>query len=141
MPLTLAQNQTVMQFMAAYNAGDVPAMLALFAPAGTVLYAPLGESGFGPAREVGKAIWELVMGSFAPLHGELITSELTEAGEIMCRLRISGTQVQDFGEIPNRGLSFQEDHIFVFRLDPDHRIAHLKTVWNHDSLRRQLGAA
>ncbi|MEM7659839.1 MAG: nuclear transport factor 2 family protein [Bacteroidota bacterium] len=141
MPITLQQNQAMLQFFAAYNDCDVPTMLDSFSPQGTVMYAPLGESGYGPAREVGKVIWGMLVDCFANLRNELHASQLNEAGEIVCRLSIAGDQVKDFAEIKNKGFSFEEEHIFVFRLNPTHQIEHLKITWNHDSLRRQLGAA
>lgn len=141
MPITLQQNKTILQFFDAYNEGDTSAMLDQFTPNGTILYAPMGESGFGQAREVGKVIWGMLIDCFANLQNTLHSTEIDENGELVCRLNISGDQVKDFAEIKNKGLSFDSGHIFVFKLDPQNQIEHLKISWDHDDLRTQLGAA
>lgn len=141
MELTLQQNQTVLSFFDKYNDCNVPAMLDLFTGDGTVMYAPLGESGYGPAREVGQVIWGMLVDCFANLRNTLHSSQFNEEGNIVCRLNIAGDQVKDFAEISNKGLSFDTEHIFVFELDENNQIQHLKIIWNHDELRKQLGAA
>lgn len=141
MEITLQQNQTILSFFSKYNESDVPAMLDLFAADGTVLYAPLGESGYGPAREVGAVIWGMLVDCFANLQNIIHSSQLNEDGHIVCRLSISGDQVKNFAEIQNKGLSFDSEHIFVFELNPENQIQHVKIVWNHNELRKQLGAA
>lgn len=141
MEAVLKQQKTILSFFDAYNDNSVPAMLEHFEEGGTVLYAPLGESGYGPAREVGKVIWGMLVDCFANLKNTLHTTEVNEDGDLVCTLNISGDQQKDFAEIKNKGMSFDSEHIFIFRLNPAGKISHLKISWNHNDLRKQLGAA
>ncbi|GAB3643330.1 hypothetical protein GCM10027423_39670 [Spirosoma arcticum] len=43
--------------------------------------------------------------------------------------------------IPNQGLHFDSDHIFVFCFDRADRITHLDIDWEHASFCKQLGAS
>ena len=40
----------------------------------------------------------------------------------------------------SKGLKFDSDHIFIFHLDDNNKIDHVRIQWNHEDFKRQLGA-
>jgi len=53
---------------------------------------------------------------------------------------ICGTQAKDFADIPNKGLRFESDHIFIFHLNDENKIDNIKVSWNHADFKKQLGS-
>lgn len=104
---------------------------------GTVSFLPLGKDGKGKIQETGKAIWTALIDSF-PTLDNTINSVVTENGKVKCEVTFHGKQEKDFGGLPSRGKSFEEDHIFIFQIDDDGFIDDISINWNHSSLVAQL---
>ena len=70
-----------------------------------------------------------------------VTIAMAKYGDIVrCQVVIRGTQAKDFAGIPNKGKSFDSDHIFIFRLNPTGKIERIEIEWDHADFQRQLGA-
>ncbi|GAB3968762.1 hypothetical protein GCM10028806_13470 [Spirosoma terrae] len=126
-------------FFSAYQDLDTARMIQLATSDATVYFMPMGEDGKGSLWEFGKAVWQLIMDSF-PNVDNTVDSMKTEGDTIIAKVTIFGTQAQDFMGISNQGLSFNSDHVFVFRFNEADQITHLDINWDHASFGKQLGA-
>ncbi len=136
-PLSVSWKNRSVDFIQAYQEQDVKKMLANCSENGTVAFLPLGENGKGKIQEKGKAIWSTLIDSF-PTIDNTINSVVTENGKVKCDVTIRGKQEKDFGGLPSRGKSFEEDHIFIFKIDDDGFIEAIEIDWNHEKLVSQL---
>jgi SnoaL-like polyketide cyclase len=131
---------TCVQFMLAYQQKSVSKMMSFCNPDGLVEFLPLGESGKGKIGELGKTIWSLLIESFPDIDNTLDAAVAEDEDTVRCQVVISGTQAWDFADIPNKGLHFDSDHIFIFHLDPKGKIDHVQISWDHADFKRQLGS-
>jgi len=136
----LSLKNACVEFMFAYQQRSVEKMLSFCDPEGTVFFEPLGEGGHGKIYELGKAIWSGLIDSFPNIDNTLDAAVATEEDTVQCQVVIRGKQSKDFADIPSKGLSFDSDHIFIFRLNPDNKIVHIHINWNHADFKKQLGA-
>ncbi len=136
-PLSISWKNRSVDFMKAYQEQDVAKMLQNCSENGTVAFLPLGEDGKGKIHETGKAIWTGLIDSF-PTIDNTINSVVTENGKVKCDVTIRGKQEKDFGGLPSRGKSFEEDHIFIFKIDDDGFIDEITINWNHTNFVAQL---
>jgi predicted ester cyclase len=127
-------------FMKAYQEQEVGRMIALCDPESTVWFKPLGESGRGKIHNLGKSLWSDLIQSFPDIDNT-VHSIVAEEGTIRCNVSIRGSQAQEFAGIPNKGGSFDSEHIFVFHLDENHKISHLDIDWDHHDFVHQLASA
>ncbi|HRN56124.1 MAG TPA: nuclear transport factor 2 family protein [Agriterribacter sp.] len=146
MPATIHEQRALslknacVEFMFAYQQKNVNKMLNLCDPEGTVDFKPLGSAGKGKIYELGKNIWSALIDCFPDIDNTLDAAVAEDDNSVRCQVVIRGTQEKDFGDIPNRGLHFDSDHIFIFRLNPDNKITAIRISWDHEDLKRQLGS-
>lgn len=126
-------------FFTAYDDLDTARMIGLAAPDATVHFLPLGEGGLGTFWEFGKTVWDSLIDSF-PDISNTVDSLSAEGDTVTANVTIGGTQTKEFLGIPNKGLRFDSDHIFVFRFNDADQIQSLTINWDAASFARQLGA-
>jgi|GEM_PF-385421 len=127
-------------FMHAYASHDMDQMMHLCDPNGEVWFKSLGEAGRGKIGELGKAIWSGLIDCFPDIENTVHAAVTDAEGRVRCQVLISGTQAKDFADIPNKGLRFGSDHIFIFHLNEQNKIDRIQIEWDHEDLKRQLGA-
>ncbi len=125
-------------FMKYYEEHKLEEMLGLAQRGSTIDFLPLGEEGQGEIWELGRTIWAGLFECFPDISNTVHSISSDEDG-VTCKVSIRGTQAQDFAGIKSKGLSFDSEHIFVFQLDPAHKIQHLQVTWDHHDFVRQLG--
>jgi hypothetical protein len=126
--------------MFAYQQKNVNKMLSFCDPEGMVNFVPMGREGEGKVIEIGKAVWTALIDCFPDIDNTLDAALAENDDLVRCQVVIRGTQTKDFADIPNKGLRFESDHIFIFHLNPERRIDNINVSWNHSDLRNQLGA-
>lgn len=131
---------TCVQFMLAYQQKSLVKMMSFCDREGTVEFLPLGEAGKGKIGELGKTIWSLIIESFPDVDNTLDAAVAEDEDTVRCQVVISGTQAWDFADIPNKGLHFDSDHIFIFHLNPHGKIDHIRVSWDHEDFKHQLGS-
>jgi len=136
----LSLKNACVEFMFAYQQRSVEKMLSFCDPEGTVFFEPLGDGGHGKIVELGKAIWSGLIDSFPNIDNTLDAAVATDENTVQCQVVIRGKQSKDFADITSKGLTFDSDHIFIFRLNPDNKIVHIHINWNHADFKKQLGA-
>ncbi len=134
----LQSQKTALLFFDAYNKGNVDEMLSLFSDDSIVSFIPLGESGKGKVKELGQAIWSMLLKSFPNIQNQLIKSRYEDNGNLICELKFTGKQVADFAYIKNKEKEFDTDHIFVFKFNEEGLINEMSVTWDHDDFCRQL---
>ncbi|MFZ1529692.1 MAG: hypothetical protein WAT19_13130 [Ferruginibacter sp.] len=137
----LSLKNACVEFMFAYQQRNVEKMLSFCDAEGTVYFEPLGEGGRGKIYELGKAIWSGLIDSFPNIDNTLDAAVATGENMVRCQVVIRGQQSKDFADITNKGLTFDSDHIFIFRLNPSNKIEHIHINWNHADFKKQLGAS
>ena len=137
-PLLQAQKNICVDFMQAYQDQDVEKMLRLSHPESGVQFLPLGSDGKGKIHTLGKNIWSSLIQCFPDINNTVHSMSIEDNG-ITCKVSIRGTQHEVFFGIPNRGASFDCEHIFVFSLNNKHEIEHLTISWDHNEFVTQLG--
>ncbi|MCC6726837.1 MAG: nuclear transport factor 2 family protein [Saprospiraceae bacterium] len=128
------------QFMFAYQEQDLDRMMSFCDTNGEVWFKPLGEDGRGKIGELGRGIWSALIDCFPDLTNTVDSAMIDEDNRVRADVVISGTQAKDFADVPTKGLRFGSDHIFIFRLNEDHKIAQLHIEWDHADFKRQLGS-
>lgn len=135
-PFLLWKNRTV-DFMKSYQEQNVDRMLANCTSDCTVSFLPLESSGQGNIHEVGRAIWGSIIECF-PTIDNTVNSVVMENGDVRCEASITGTQVKEFAGLVSRGNTFEEEHIFIFRMNESGEITSVTVNWNHENLVQQL---
>jgi hypothetical protein len=135
----LKTHEATLQFFDFYNHHQVPAMLDLFMENSDIVFIPLGDFGRGKVSELGQAIWSQLIESFPDIECRLLKSKTDDEGNTICEVMITGTQVRDFAGISSKGLRFESEHIFVFRLGKNGLIDRMTVTWDHNHFCRQLG--
>lgn len=138
--LKLSLKNKCVEFMFAYQQKNVSKMLSFCDPEGTVEFIPLGEAGKGRIGELGKNIWTMLIDCFPNIDNTLDAAVAEDANTVRCQVVIRGTQAKDFAGIPNKGKSFDSDHIFIFHINSVNRIDYISVEWNHTDFSRQLGS-
>ena len=128
------------QFMFAYQHRDLEKMLSFCVPEGIVEFLPLGEMGKGTISELGKAMWGGLIDCFPDIDNTLDAAVAEDENTVRCQVVIRGTQAKDFADIKNHGKHFDSDHIFIFHVNKENKIDHIKIEWNHQDLKKQLCA-
>ncbi len=136
-PLFLLWKNRTVDFMKAYQEQNVAGMLANCTEDCTVAFLPLGSAGKGNVYEVGKAIWDNIIGCF-PTIDNTVHSVVKENGDVRCEASITGKQEKDFAGLVSKGNTFEEDHIFIFKMDDTGFIKEIAVNWDHDNLVAQL---
>jgi ketosteroid isomerase-like protein len=131
---------TCVQFMLAYQQKNIDKMLSFCDADGTVEFLPLGGAGRGKIGELGKGIWTALVDCFPDIDNTLDAAVAEDEDTVRCQVVIRGTQKKDFADIPNKGLHFDSDHIFIFHLNPEGKIDHIGVFWDHVDFKRQLGS-
>ena len=143
--LTIQQHEisiknTCVEFMFAYQKKDVEKMLSFCDLDGQVHFTPLGDSGKGKIGELGKALWTALIDAFPDIDNTLDAAIADSEDVVRCQVVIRGTQAKEFAGIPNKGLRFDSDHIFIFHLNSDNKIDRIQVQWDHANFQKQLGA-
>lgn len=136
----LSLKNACVKFLFAYQQRNVEKMLSYCAPAGTIHFEPLGAEGKGNIHELGKGLWTALIDSFPNLDNTVDAAVAEDEQTVRCQVVIRGTQEKDFAGISSKGRSFDSDHIFIFRVDPNNKISHIQVSWDHTDFQRQLGA-
>ncbi|AQG82297.1 ester cyclase [Spirosoma montaniterrae] len=126
-------------FFTAYDDLDTARMIGLAAPDATVHFLPLGDAGKGSFWEFGKAVWDSLIDCFPDISNS-VDSLTTEDDTVTANVTIGGTQTNEFLGIPNKGLRFNSDHVFVFKFNDADQIQSLTINWDAASFARQLGS-
>jgi ketosteroid isomerase-like protein len=113
---------TVLEFFEAYRRHDVNRMVALCADDATFCFGPLGEAGKGRVRGTGDALWRAIINAIPDLTNEVKWSIEDNAGKVVCRVAISGTQTRDLGEYKSKGQRDTLEHLFICHVDRDGKI-------------------
>jgi len=135
--LFLGWKNRSIDFMKSYQEQDIALMLSHCSKNCIVEFIPLGDQGKGKADEVGKAIWTSLIDSF-PSIDNTVNTAIEEDGKVRCEVTIWGKQENDFAGLVSKGNEFEEDHIFIFKINDANLIEHISVDWNHDSFVRQL---
>ena len=136
----LSLKNACVEFMFAYQQRNVDKMLSFCDRDGNVHFEPMGDAGNGKIYELGKGIWSALIDSFPDIDNTLDAAVAEDENTIRCQVVIRGTQKKDFADIPNKGLRFDSDHIFIFHLDEKNKIDDIRITWNHADLKKQLGS-
>ncbi|MEO1010192.1 MAG: nuclear transport factor 2 family protein [Bacteroidota bacterium] len=136
-PLFIAWKNRTVNFMKAYQEQDVHNMLSHCTQDCTVAFLPLGEQGQGNVHKVGKAIWSSIIAAF-PTIDNTVNTVVKENGDVRCEASVRGKQAKDFAGLPSKGNTFEEDHVFIFKMDELGMIRGISVNWNHENLVRQL---
>ena len=136
----LSLKNACVEFMFAYQQHNVTKMLGLCEENGTIHFESLSEAGKGKIHELGKGIWTGLIESFPDIDNTLDAAVAEDEHTVRCQVVISGTQKKEFAGIPNKGLRFDSDHIFIFRLNDAGKIDDIRISWDHADLKRQLGS-
>jgi hypothetical protein len=137
---TLSQKNSCVEFLFAYQQKNIEKMLSLCNPDGRVDFTPLDDYGKGTINQLGRTIWSALLDSFPNIDNTLDAAIAEDANTVRCQVVIRGTQAKDFADVPNKGLSFDSDHIFIFHLDNENKIDGITVSWDHADFKRQLGA-
>lgn len=138
-PLFLLWKNRTVNFMKAYQEQNVDEMLGNCTPDCAVAFLPLGDTGKGNIHEVGRAIWSAIIASF-PTIDNTVNSVVMENGDIRCEASVTGKQAKDFAGLVSKGNTFEEEHIFIFKMNDAGAITSVSVNWNHESLVKQLSA-
>ena len=136
----LSLKNKCVEFMFAYQQKNLEKMLSVCEPDGIVEFLPLGEAGKGKIGELGKAIWGGLIECFPDIDNTLDAAVAEDESTVRCQVIIRGTQAKDFAGIQNQGKHFDSDHIFIFHVNENNKIDHIKIEWNHDDFKKQLGS-
>lgn len=136
----LSRKGTAIEFFSAYQDLEVDRMIGLCDPEGEIHFLPLGEGGKGKINELGKNLWLSLMDSFPDLDNTVTSTRADEAGNVVCGVKIFGTQAKDFAGIVSKKKKFESDHIFIFHFNEDEKIDRISIDWDHQSFSQQLGA-
>ncbi|MBL7763993.1 MAG: ester cyclase [Chitinophagaceae bacterium] len=136
----LSLKNACVEFMFAYQQRNVDKMLSFCDEKGTVDFQSLGEAGKGKIYELGKGIWSALIDCFPDIDNTLDAAVAEDEETVRCQVVIRGTQKKDFADIPNKGLRFDRDHIFIFHLNDKNKIDDIRISWNHEDFKRQLGS-
>ena len=134
----LTRHGACLAFFTAYDDLDTARMIGLAAPNATVHFLPLGNDGHGSFWEFGKSVWDLLIDCFPDL-GNTVDSLHTEGDSVRALVTIGGTQAKEFMGLSSKGLSFNSDHVFVFRFNEADQIQDLAINWDHAGFVKQLG--
>ena len=118
----LSLKNACVSFMFAYQQRNVDRMLSFCDPLGEIYFTPLGELGKGKIGELGKTIWTALIDCFPDIDNTVDAAIAEDEDTVRCQVVIRGTQAKDFAGIPNKGKSFDSDHIFIFRLNTSGKI-------------------
>lgn len=136
-PLFLSWKNVCVDFMKAYQEQDVDNMLSFCSPDCTVAFIPLGDNGRGSVHEIGKQIWTGLIESF-PTIDNTINTTIRDDQSVKCEVLIFGKQAKDFAGLISKGKAFEEEHIFIFKVNEASKIKDIQIDWDHDSFVRQL---
>src|SRR3954470_15732273 len=136
----LSMKNKCVEFMFAYQQKNVDKMLSFCDPDGIVEFIPLGEQGKGKIGELGRIIWTTLIDSFPDIENTLDAAIAEDENTVRCQVVIRGTQAKEFAGVKNEGKHFDSDHIFIFHLNGNNIIDHIKVKWNHEDFKHQLGA-
>lgn len=124
-------------FLKAYQEQDVSLMLKSCDRTCQVSFIPLGDNGKGNAHEVGKAIWDSLIECFPDIDNTVHNATYMDDA-VHCEVTIRGKQAKDFAGITCKERNFEEDHIFVFKVNDHGLISSIAVDWDHDSFVKQL---
>ena len=135
--LYLSNKSIGIDFFKAYQKQDVNKMLKLCSSDCHIDFLPLGDQGKGNVHEVGKTIWSGLIESF-PSINNTVNEVSMEDGSIKCEVTIRGRQEKDFAGLVSQGKEFEEDHIFIFKINDKKKVEDIQINWNHESFVKQL---
>ena len=136
-PLFLSWKNQCIDFMKAYQDQDVHKMLDHCSSDCIVEFIPLGDQGKGLASETGRAIWTSLIDCFPNIDNSVNTS-IRDDQTVRCEVMIWGKQAKDFAGLVSKGKKFEEEHIFIFKVNEEGLIEHISVDWNHESFVAQL---
>ena len=138
MTATQSAAQIARDLFARYDDRDVPAMVALFEPAGVVEYVPFALQ--GPVEEVGPGSWGVLIDAFPDLRNRINAIREADGGRTaVVDANIMGTQAKDAFGVTNRGHAYDLRHLFIVETNDAGRIVRLTGFWDNADFYRQLG--
>lgn len=126
-------------FMKSYQEQEVDSMLSHCSADCEVEFIPLKKDGKGNAHLLGRAIWTSLIECF-PNIDNTVHHVINEDGNAKCEVTIWGKQVKDFAGIVSKGNEFEQDHIFIFKVNDDGLICSISVIWDHKSFVAQLSS-
>ncbi|WP_427896026.1 nuclear transport factor 2 family protein [Kribbella sp. GL6] len=145
--MTAQQNTALVEeFFDRYRGHDVQGMAELCSINADFSYPPFelwGKQrvlrGDGKVGTVGKAIWAGLINSFPDLTNVVHSVTANDDGDVVAQIDISGTQRSPWGYVLPQGKTYDEPHLFIFRIGDDGLISSITAYWNNGAISRQLG--
>jgi ketosteroid isomerase-like protein len=145
-PRSEAAAAVVREFFDRYRRHDVEGMTELCSRTAEFSYVPFeiwGKQrvlrGDGKVHTVGKTIWQGLITSFPDLTNIVHTVESNDDGDVVAEVDIGGTQQLPWSFIAPTGRSYEEPHLFIFRVGDDGLIERITAYWDNAGISRALG--
>src|SRR5882757_2834676 len=119
------------KFFAAYDAQDVPGMVALCANDAKGRYVPYGRESVAPIRGGIDAIWRAFPQAVPEFRVEVIERILAEGNIVVAQTVMSGPIPPDPLGISKKGQAVAIPHVFILRFAADGRITRLDAYWDN----------
>lgn len=141
-----AASAVVREFFDRYRRHDVDGMTDLCGMNAGFSYVPFemwGKQrvlrGDGKVRTIGKPIWNGLITSFPDLTNTVHTIVANDEGDVVVEVDIGGTQQLAWGFASPAGHSYDEPHLFIFKVDEEGLIQDITAYWDNAGISRQLG--
>lgn len=133
--------QHCLNFLYAFEAGDINDMLNLCDDQAFVHFVPLGKSFSGHVHSLGRIFWNAFLESFSDLriiiHNTTWLEEDTNTVTLLISLQARHTY--SFADIHCEGHELNCKHLIIFQLNKKNRISNIEVSWNHREMKSQLG--
>jgi steroid delta-isomerase-like uncharacterized protein len=119
------------KFFAAYDAHDVPGMVALCANDAKGRYVPYGRESVAPIRGGIEAIWRAFPQAVPEFRVEVVELILAEGNTVVAQTVMSGPIPPDPLGISKKGEAVAIPHAFILRFAADGNISRLDAYWDN----------
>ena len=119
------------KFFAAYDAHDVPGMVALCANDAKGRYVPYGRESVAAIRGGIDAIWRAFPQAVPEFRVEVVELILAEGNTVVAQTVMSGPIPPDPLGISKKGEAVAIPHAFILRFAADGKISRLDAYWDN----------
>jgi predicted ester cyclase len=132
--------QHCIEFLEAFEAHDIDAMLHRCTPDATVQFIPLGKSFAGNVHSLGRIFWNAFLESFSDLkiifhHTNWVEED---ADRITMLITLQALHTYTFAGIKSEGRELNCKHLVIFQLNENSKITNIEVSWNHREMKAQL---